>query len=415
MAIEFNCPNCSAIIRVPDNAAGGKGRCPRCNTRIKVPKASAPRAPKKEDDDLGLELFAAPENDVAPGEVASAQPSEVASEPASLEEMFAPKSRGLGELPVESPRAPLRPGSMASKLKKKKSSGGLLVGLFFGVILCGVLGWYYFQTQMGERLGGELIAETAPTLELKPIEVSASLFKRSPDEMKKYVEELQKSPVRLPSVLMQVQISASKKAVTVHVGAGTQTQFYRIDVKNDPALMKFRSTHGIEFEEIRVVEVESAGAEFLQQYQRVLDKSAGQAVLNDFRNSFALPALVRGFGLQLVAVRGQHIYRCVYEDNDGALYFLMPPGIQEFEVTGKKGKDGKSLFPGTYKVLVGNEIQEPTKGKSDKKSKPSDEPKEEPAMSEPKDDGEMKEMKKDSDEGEMKMDEMPKKKAVKTK
>ena len=43
MAIEFNCPYCTAVIRVPDNAGGGKGRCPKCATRISVPKVSTPK------------------------------------------------------------------------------------------------------------------------------------------------------------------------------------------------------------------------------------------------------------------------------------------------------------------------------------------------------------------------------------
>ncbi len=40
MAIEYDCPECGARLRVPDEAAGGKGRCPRCGAVSDVPMRS---------------------------------------------------------------------------------------------------------------------------------------------------------------------------------------------------------------------------------------------------------------------------------------------------------------------------------------------------------------------------------------
>ena len=37
MAIQFNCPYCTATIQVPDSAAGKKGTCPQCQTKLVVP------------------------------------------------------------------------------------------------------------------------------------------------------------------------------------------------------------------------------------------------------------------------------------------------------------------------------------------------------------------------------------------
>ena len=42
MAIEFNCPYCTATIRVPDPYAGKQGRCPKCDTRLVVPMVAGP-------------------------------------------------------------------------------------------------------------------------------------------------------------------------------------------------------------------------------------------------------------------------------------------------------------------------------------------------------------------------------------
>ena len=42
MAIEFNCPYCTAAIRVPDAYAGKQGRCPKCDTKLLIPYVPLP-------------------------------------------------------------------------------------------------------------------------------------------------------------------------------------------------------------------------------------------------------------------------------------------------------------------------------------------------------------------------------------
>ncbi len=45
MAIEFHCPYCTAVIRVPDSVAGRKGRCPKCDTLLIIPTVERPAQP----------------------------------------------------------------------------------------------------------------------------------------------------------------------------------------------------------------------------------------------------------------------------------------------------------------------------------------------------------------------------------
>ncbi len=399
MAIEFNCPYCSAMIRVPDSAGGGKGKCPRCARRITVPKVSTKSAPKVPGPD---DLFGAPESDEpAPGDqdgadvtFATASPDEFAEAaddqfaPASVD-VFSPAPRPLGQLPVEAPRQGLRPGSIASKLKKKKSGGSWLIPVGFGLALIGAVGWFVWQQYQSERLVGELTAEFAPVLELAAAEIDRGLFKQSPEELKSVFEELEKSSVPFNSSLMQVLIGANKRTMDVRVNAGVQTQFYRVDIQDDGALINYRKKHSFELEEHRVAELERAGTEFVNDYKKVLDKSAAKSTLNDYRNTLGLPALVRGLGLQVEAVYGNAPYRCVYEDREGALYFLLPVGAKGFEIRGRK-YNGKVIFPGKYQVTVKGEMKAPSTEKTEsavdkKKVKPL-----EPMESEKKDSDEMK-------------------------
>lgn len=42
MAIEFRCPNCSALLRTPDESVGKKAKCPQCGTIADIPARSEP-------------------------------------------------------------------------------------------------------------------------------------------------------------------------------------------------------------------------------------------------------------------------------------------------------------------------------------------------------------------------------------
>jgi len=42
MAIEFRCPQCSALLRTPDESAGKKAKCPQCGTVAEIPARSEP-------------------------------------------------------------------------------------------------------------------------------------------------------------------------------------------------------------------------------------------------------------------------------------------------------------------------------------------------------------------------------------
>ena len=56
MAIEFDCPYCTAAIRIGDQAAGKQGACPKCGTTLVVPRpesttAASPSATSATDPD----------------------------------------------------------------------------------------------------------------------------------------------------------------------------------------------------------------------------------------------------------------------------------------------------------------------------------------------------------------------------
>ena len=367
------------MIRVPDNAGGGKGKCPRCLRRITVPKKSSVSAPKAPEPEIAA-LFEA-DSDDAPAEVAAGAfaPDDDSTSASFTEsspvDFLAGTSNRLGEFPVAAPRRPLPAESVSSRFKKKKG-GGWLIPAGFGLLLCGVVGWFVWQQYQGVSLTGQLTAESAPSLELPPAEINSSMFKQSPDEMKAILTKLEHNPIPSRGTVMKLEIGASKRAVTVLVSPGTETCFYRVDIGSNPGLAEYRKTNSLHLEELREGEMEAACGEFAARYLQVLEKKADANSLNEFRNTMALPALVRGLGYQLIAVYRQTSYPCAYEDRDGGLYFLLPSGVHEFEVSGRKHSNGTVVFPGRFQVKVTGEMkvevketEEPAGGKKKKARK----------------------------------------------
>ena len=395
MTIEFNCPYCTALIRVPDKAGGGKGRCPKCATRISVPKYSTARpvVPPPAADSPFAPPAAAPAAPAAAGDAitfgeAGPETNEAAA-PSGPLDIFAAPARPPGAFLTATPRQPVHPTSVAARLRKKKSGSAWLVPFLFGLIACGVGGWFAWPYFLTEQLGGELIAETADSLELPPGLVAKSSIRHSSSEVEAVLADLEKSPEPLISARMQVQLRGSSKGLLVHLNGGPKTQFYRIVVRDNAPLTNYLSKHSAELEEQRMQDIERTGTAFFAEYRRVATKKADKSSLKGFRDTLALPALVRGLGHQLVANYGRTAYPCVYEDHEGAVYFLLPPDAREFEITGRKHADGSVMFPATYKIKVAGEMKVPAKKEEEPADKSKD--KKKPAA-------------KDGDEPEEKMD-----------
>jgi hypothetical protein len=373
MAIEFKCPYCPAIIRVPDNAGGGKGRCPKCAMRLTVPKKTAAKPSAKpaveeepfvlpvanEDEETSETL--APTILIAATPVAEAVP--VVFDPGQLT-----KPR-IGEIPID--RSPPM-GSIAKRLKKKKKGiGPWAIAGAIVFILLGAAAFFVAPQLLTERLTGDLIAGHSPSLELPWVLIEKSRFKLAAEDVATMLSKLEGNPVTLNSSSMLIQLAGTEKGLKVSLAAGPQAHFYRVNIKNHDAVQKYLSRHIAELEDQRTRDVDQAATEFLATYEKVLAKMSPPESITAFRDSLALPSLVGGFGHELVAELGRSLYRCAYEDRDGGLYFLLPEGVKEFRVMGFKHPNGRVVIPAELHVKVEGEIAQTRKPDEKPAPKPS--------------------------------------------
>lgn len=370
MAIEFSCPYCKALIRVPDNAGGGKGRCPKCATRISVPKKS-PKKPvaNTQDDDEPFVLPLAEEAiDSQEPSLPQSGPDKTLAAVSGVPTSFDPAGITkpvLGELPVE------RSGSrtpVAKSLRKKRSKNSWLVAVTIAAALFAGAGYFVWPTLLTERLTGGLIAETATSLDLPAALIDKSRLRLSPDDVSRLLLKLEQNPVPLNSSSMLIQIAGSDKGLKISLAAGTSARFYRVKLKGNEAINKYLARHSAELEETRSRHLDQAVNDFLAEYEKVLSKKSPSDAVTPFRDSLGLTSLVKGLGHELVAEYGRGLYRCAYQDEDDHLYFLLPPDVSEFKIRGYQHPDGTVVVPAELHVKVKGPIAETNATKEEKAS-----------------------------------------------
>ncbi len=343
MAIQFNCPYCTASIRVPDSASGKQGTCPKCSTKIlvptiEVPPASEPSPPAAAGDPAVTE--GQPE---APPEDAAAPPM---PDDASLggEPQF--PSFAAAD-PVDDAPQP----SVARRYKKrtKRKKSGLVVPVMFGSVLVGSI-LYLYWTQV-PKLEGEVRAAALEEAELPPGLVSRRLVDLPKDKVDLVLEGLTESPERLKSQIMSIEFRGSREGIQVTLEEGSKTQFYRVSINADPELQAFYDRNARRLSAPQEAELQEAATAFFEAWAAAAEENEELDDLASFRDRLGLTTLVGGLGYHLQAICGSEIYRCVYE-NERYIYFLLPHGTKKFEIQGRELKGSSLMFPGHYTAKV---------------------------------------------------------------
>mgnify|MGYP001252272399 CR=1 FL=1 len=361
MAIEFRCPYCTATIRVADSAPGRVGKCPKCNTKMIVPQPAAALPPS-----LSLDFAGAPTD--APAVVAADD------EPILLEEndadvpdvhfastdvsLFAPIEPAPTALPTNLVPviAPLGPGRRVIKRKKtgrKRPQVMWLIASVLGLGLSIGAAYLVWQQVLDGRLDGELIGTALEEPHLAPATVPRASLELISSALDPLLLDLEAQPVPLVSELMDVRIGGNKEGLVISIDQGTHTRWYRVDAKSHPGLAKFAAEHEKVLDAPRVKQLDQSAPSFIRDYQKVRKREEDASIMTPYRDSLALNALVKGLGAHTAAVVGRTVYPCVYEQEDGSLFFLLPAKLKSFTLQGKLKPDGgRGLFTGEFRVVV---------------------------------------------------------------
>lgn len=360
MAIEFNCPACGVAIRVPDAAAGARGSCPTCQTKLLVPSIAPPvePAPGPVSEDL-----VAPAADV-PEPFVPAPPVPF-GETGHQETPFTPQPP-VSETPPSFPAPPFSPppssdapvgtgpivstgSSMASRVKRR--SRGTKSGLWFpvlcGMALVGGMAWLYVLQQ--PSLSGDRTATLIKAEALEPKSIDHSQIDVPEEVLTNVLAHFADNRERLKSQLVETQFSASRNSLEIQILTGSDTRFVQFPIDQD--LRDWYTDHRKELEAPRDRSLREALTEFFQDWDVAVRNQQGVEDFAVYRDSVGLASSVDGLGFHVCARVDQTLYPCVYED-EGFLYFLLPPSTRKFKLVGARMDGKKSAFPGEYNVTV---------------------------------------------------------------
>ena len=385
------------MIRVPDKAAGGKGKCPKCGIRITVPKKStpkpAPKSPGAEEQQFFIPGAEDQATDGSAGPIEDDPDAVVELEPATFEPGDLTSPPPVGQFPFASPQVPSTTRPSTRRLKKKKRGNqSVIIGAIVVLAILLVAGIVLHSILTSERLAGDFTAATSATLELPAVTIAKSQIRLPPDDVAMLLKKLELAPLPMLSNSMQVDLTGTPAGLKISVAAGAQSQFYRVTLNGNADVKRYLAAHLAELEELRLSDVDKSATDFFVEYQKVLAKKSTSDNVAIFRDTLAIPALLGGFGYFLAAEHGRGLYRCVYEDPEGGLYFLLPAGATFFKITGRPDANGHIRVPADFNVSVEGEIapmKKPTEqpsSKSTKKPAPKS-AKEAPEMEDEKMDG----------------------------
>lgn len=348
MAIEFQCPYCSAAIRVQDAHSGKKGSCPKCSQKLLVPDIVPP---KTAESSSAESTIAQTQTAIPP--VGSPLPASMPpqSGPPPLVSDSPPASNGLPQLTPPAPAQPSISRKLKRKTRRKKSQGLYTWGipivclmLFFSVVAL-------LMSQLEPELKGTLKGNVAIAMELPTATVSWSSFDLTGPEAEdaKSAFSLKESFI---SSQMACRIGAqSGSGLDVDFEIGEEFSWYVVNPINDLVLSDWIRDNQQRLNARRLQELTRAGTELCRDK---IKKAAGQSVIfaaEVYRDNFGVNTHVEAFGSVVEAIAQNRGSVCFHEDSNGTLYFALPKGTTRFVLRGRKF-GGQSLFPGEYTVVV---------------------------------------------------------------
>ena len=336
MAIEFNCPYCTATIRVPDPYAGKQGRCPKCDTRLVVPMVAGPGS-------------TAPV--VSPTEATRLPAAEPSQLPVSGNAVHsAPPTE---EFTIK-PTAPVLATSRRRR-GRRRPSRALVIGVpVIGFLV--LLGIIFYSVISGlPDLKGQLPARRLAESSLPRVTIPwADTGLSDPDSsaLKKF---LQVTPEILSSQIMTCRLIGADDGIQVQLTAASGNQWIAVDTSADKPLALWLKK---ERPALSIRRTNALSANLVSYCRDKLTQIRGGQIVIDavlVRDGIGFHANGGPLSSVVEAVAGARLLPCAGENEKGILYFCLPKETQTFRILGRTFPDGSKLFAGEYTVVVPGE------------------------------------------------------------
>ncbi len=357
MAIEFNCPYCTATIRVPDAYAGKQGRCPKCDTKLLIPSVPLPNQPATGNQQPLANQPSVPPGTQNPPVAFNSQIPHAAETPLFFGQ--APSGPNEAAANSDDPFA-VRPLTTTSKSRRRRArrrpSRALVIGVpvICFLVLFGIIAYSLIDNL--PQLQGNLPARKMDGLMLPPTTIPWSEVAVSADDRKLLQQELTTHPETLTSKVISCRMSGNAEGIVVTLSSTPASQWIVVDTSLEKPLAIWRRKEGPQLNRIRLEEMDAA----ISAYARdKLLKANGKQIAIDgatVRDKVALNASGGALSYAVQAIVESTIFPCAAEEGSGHLYFCLPKNVTRFKITGRAIGNAAIQFSGEYNVEVANEI-----------------------------------------------------------
>ncbi len=335
MAIEFNCPYCTATIRVADAYAGKQGRCPKCDTRLVIPSVRSPNQPAVTESSSPVEaLTGLP---VVAGQTPIAPPDPItgAETPFAAQPLVTP-------VVIKSRRRRVR----------RRPSRALVIGVpvICFLVLFGIIA--YTVTSSLPRLHGDLTGRPLEGMMLPKSTISWSELSLNEDDRITLQNSLRTQPESLASQVIVCRLSADNDGIIVTLSTQPESRWIAVDMSAETPLALWRKREGPPLNRYRLDELSATAMSYASDK---LQKINGKQLAIDavaVRDGLALNAGGGALSYAVEAVTDSTVFPCAAEDPQGKLYFCLPKTVQNFVIQGRVFADGRKGFIGDYTVTI---------------------------------------------------------------
>ncbi|MFN3158645.1 MAG: hypothetical protein ACE37I_04980 [Rubinisphaera brasiliensis] len=365
--IQFECPHCAAVLRVPDSAMGQRGTCPKCKQALLVPSLEELTAQQEQSETASTPVTS--DSTVGQAPASSGPDSWLASNPPEGTAPLPSSDQAVGDLlsALHSPAAQRReddPLISATRRSKARNQSSLLTAIVFLAIAVGLgIGAYVW---LQPKMQGDLTAEQVSPDALKTKTLSPKTLGHG-DAYRQFLKTHVDDRININSQLLRTSLEPTEAGLLVNVSPAGGCDLYRVNVLQNKALQQYHLDHYGELEKQRLAQIQDAAGEFFEQIAEAEDVLRGNpANLLQYRDRLILPAGVDALGFRLAAFVESTMYPCIWQDKDDRLYFAVPKGTKRFEIREREVYGQPRQFPANLKfVATADSVSEKTANEYD--------------------------------------------------
>ena len=164
------------------------------------------------------------------------------------------------------------------------------------------------------------------------------------------IEYFKRHKTSLANNLLKIEMSATPAGLVVRFETTDESMLIGVDPQLLPDVKKLIDQNKATWNESRKRELTQYAQEMCANIVKAQAGGTRVESLSMYRDSVALNALVRGLGRHCVAQATKSSHSCVFEDEEGKLYFVVPQLTSEIAVQEKMMEGRPRVLPPGFQI-----------------------------------------------------------------